>query len=87
MESRRCDRRRGQVLLMVTLALVPLFGILGLVTDIGYMQFVKMSARLPPKQPLKPRSSVITRLSAVRMRCVAMLVWCAVEARWPARRT
>ena len=30
---------------MVTLALVPLFGILGLVTDIGYMQFVKMSAQ------------------------------------------
>ena len=45
MESRRCNRRRGQVLLMVTLALIPLFGILGLVTDIGYMQFVKMSAQ------------------------------------------
>jgi Putative Flp pilus-assembly TadE/G-like len=45
MESGRCNRRRGQVLLMVTLALIPLFGMLGLVTDVGYMQFVKMSAQ------------------------------------------
>src|SRR5437870_4000308 len=45
MESGRCSRQRGQVLLMVTLALIPLFGMLGLVTDIGYMQFVKMSAQ------------------------------------------
>ena len=45
MESRRCSRRSGQVLLMVTLAMVPMFGILGLVTDIGYMHFVKMSAQ------------------------------------------
>src|SRR5260370_27412809 len=45
MESGRYSRRSGQVLLMVTLALIPLFGMLGLVTDIGYMQFVKMSAQ------------------------------------------
>ncbi len=30
---------------MFTLAMVPIFGIMGLVTDIGYMQFVKMSAQ------------------------------------------
>jgi hypothetical protein len=30
---------------MVTFALVPIFGILGLVTDVGYMHFVKMSAQ------------------------------------------
>jgi hypothetical protein len=45
MESRRRSHRSGQVLLMVTMALVPLFAILGLVTDIGYMQYVKMSAQ------------------------------------------
>src|SRR5260370_13652448 len=45
MESRRRSRRSGQVLLMVTLALVPMFAILGLVTDVGYMQYVKMSAQ------------------------------------------
>ena len=45
MESRRRSRRSGQVLLMVTLALVPMFAFLGLVTDVGYMQYVKMSAQ------------------------------------------
>src|SRR5260370_37735856 len=45
MESCRCSRRSGQVLLMVTLAMVPMFAFLGLVTDVGYMQFVKMSAQ------------------------------------------
>src|SRR5260370_15934024 len=45
MESCRCSRRSGQVLLMVTLAMVPMFAFLGLVTDVGYMQYVKMSAQ------------------------------------------
>ena len=45
MQSRKCSRQRGQVLLMVTFALIPMFGILGLVTDFGYMHFVKMSAQ------------------------------------------
>jgi Flp pilus assembly protein TadG len=45
MESRRRSRRSGQVLLMVTLAMIPMFGILGLVTDFGYMHYVKMSAQ------------------------------------------
>jgi hypothetical protein len=45
MQSRSCGRRRGQVLLMVTFALIPMFGIIGLVTDFGYMHFVKMSAQ------------------------------------------
>jgi hypothetical protein len=30
---------------MFTMAMVPMFGIMGLVTDIGYMHFVKMSAQ------------------------------------------
>ena len=45
MKSRRCSRHSGQVLMMVTLAMVPMFGIIGLVTDFGYMHFVKMSAQ------------------------------------------
>jgi Flp pilus assembly protein TadG len=44
-QNRRRDRRSGQVLIMFTLALVPMFGIMGLVTDIGYMHFIKMSAQ------------------------------------------
>jgi hypothetical protein len=32
-------------MIMLTLALVPMFGIVGLVTDIGYMHFIKMSAQ------------------------------------------
>jgi len=30
---------------MVTFALIPMFGIMGLVVDFGYMHFVKMSAQ------------------------------------------
>src|SRR5262245_29319179 len=43
--NRRLDKRSGQVLIMFTLALVPMFGVMGLVTDIGYMHFIKMSAQ------------------------------------------
>jgi len=39
------EARKGQVLIMVTLALVPMFGLMGLVTDLGYMHFIKMSAQ------------------------------------------
>ncbi|HWB83788.1 MAG TPA: pilus assembly protein TadG-related protein [Bryobacteraceae bacterium] len=38
-------RRNGQVLLMMTLVMVPMFGVLGLVTDVGYLHFVKVSAQ------------------------------------------
>lgn len=41
----RLGSRNGQVAIMLTLALVPMFAIIGLVTDFGYMQFVKMSAQ------------------------------------------
>ena len=37
--------KRGQILIMATLMIVPLFGVLGLVTDIGYMHYVKMTAQ------------------------------------------
>lgn len=39
------DRRRGQAVILVTLASVPLFGLLGLVVDLGWMEFVKKSAQ------------------------------------------
>src|SRR5579871_1331575 len=41
----KTDRRRGQILIMTTLIAVPLFGMLGLVTDLGYMHYVKMAAQ------------------------------------------
>src|SRR5690242_7911808 len=41
----RKDRRRGQILIMATLITIPLFGMLGLVTDIGYMHYVKMTTQ------------------------------------------
>jgi uncharacterized membrane protein len=37
--------RRGQVLLLVTLAIVPVAAMAGLVTDIGYMRYVQRSAQ------------------------------------------
>ncbi|HLK49288.1 MAG TPA: pilus assembly protein TadG-related protein [Bryobacteraceae bacterium] len=39
------NKQRGQVLLMATLLSIPLFGMLGLVTDLGYMHYVKMTAQ------------------------------------------
>jgi hypothetical protein len=41
----RLDSRSGQIAIMLALCLVPLFGVVGLVTDIGYMRFIKMSAQ------------------------------------------
>jgi Flp pilus assembly protein TadG len=41
----KADRRRGQILIMTTLVSIPLFGMLGLVTDLGYMHYVKMTAQ------------------------------------------
>src|SRR5215468_2023103 len=41
----RITNRRGQVLLMVTFALIPMVGMAGLVTDIGYMRYVQRSAQ------------------------------------------
>src|SRR5260370_4924380 len=42
LHSTKC---RGQVLLLVTFALVPLCGMVGLVADIGYMRYVQRSAQ------------------------------------------
>ncbi|MFN7998263.1 MAG: pilus assembly protein TadG-related protein [Bryobacteraceae bacterium] len=38
-------RRRGQVLVMTSVMIVPLFGLLGLVADLGYMQYLRRSAQ------------------------------------------
>ena len=43
--SAKTNRRDGQILLMVSLTVIPLFGMLGLVTDLGYMHYVKMTAQ------------------------------------------
>lgn len=39
------SKRSGQVLIMTTLMIVPLVGALGLVTDFGYMHYVKETAQ------------------------------------------
>ncbi|MBK5294213.1 MAG: hypothetical protein JJE04_21355 [Acidobacteriia bacterium] len=39
------NKRRGQAILMVTLALIAMFGILGLAVDLGYSFFVRKAAR------------------------------------------
>src|SRR6266481_3094236 len=41
----RSMNRRGQVILMVTFAMVPMLAMIGLVTDIGYMRYVQKSAQ------------------------------------------
>ncbi len=43
--SHRARNCRGQILIMATLVVIPLFGMLGMVTDLGYMHFVKMSTQ------------------------------------------
>ncbi|PWU05244.1 MAG: hypothetical protein C5B51_15150 [Terriglobia bacterium] len=43
--AHRSKGRKGQLLIMMTLVLVPMIGMLGLVTDFGYMRFIKMSAQ------------------------------------------
>src|SRR3984893_1506121 len=35
----------GQALILVTMSLIPLFGLLGLVVDVGWMEFVKKQAQ------------------------------------------
>src|SRR5215467_2354808 len=39
------NRLRGQALIMTTLALIPMFGIIGLAVDLGWMEFTKKSAQ------------------------------------------
>src|SRR6266481_5125163 len=39
------DKHRGQALIMTTLALIPMFGLLGLAVDLGWMEFTKKSAQ------------------------------------------
>jgi len=44
-QLRRFGSTSGQAMIMLTLGLVPMFAIMGLVTDFGYMHFIKMSAQ------------------------------------------
>jgi hypothetical protein len=41
----KARRRSGQVVMMFTLLMVPLFGVAGLVIDLGYLHYTKMSAQ------------------------------------------
>ena len=38
-------KRRGQVVLLVTFAIIPMVAMIGLVTDVGYMRYVQRSAQ------------------------------------------
>jgi hypothetical protein len=64
-------------LIMVTLALVPLFGIIGMVTDLGYMHFVKMEAQTAAE--VAARSAIINLHSTVggTLTACSTLVVCA----------
>ncbi len=39
------DKHRGQALIMTTMALIPMFGLMGLAVDLGWMEFTKKSAQ------------------------------------------
>ncbi|PYT29005.1 MAG: hypothetical protein DMG57_13085 [Acidobacteria bacterium] len=39
------NKSAGQALILVTFALIPMFGLMGLVVDIGWMEFVRKSAQ------------------------------------------
>ena len=41
----RRNSRSGQTLIMITLLIVPMCGVIGMVSDIGYMHFIKASAQ------------------------------------------
>jgi hypothetical protein len=43
--QKRAGNQRGQILILVTFAAVPMFATIGLVTDLGYMQYVKKSTQ------------------------------------------
>src|SRR5262245_61273433 len=43
--SRVSRQKRGQILMIATLSMIPLCAMMGLVTDLGYMHFIKMSAQ------------------------------------------
>jgi len=43
--QKRAGNQRGQILILVTLAAIPMFAIAGLVTDLGYMQYVRRSTQ------------------------------------------
>jgi hypothetical protein len=59
----RRSREGGQALIMLTLALVPMFGIMGMVTDLGYMHFVKMEAQTAAE--VAARAAIINMHSTV----------------------
>jgi hypothetical protein len=44
-KKRSSNKHRGQALIMVTLALIPMFGLIGLAVDLGWMEFTKESAQ------------------------------------------
>src|SRR5579862_9739315 len=39
------SRQKGQVALLMTFTIVPMVGLMGLVTDLGYMNYIKQSAQ------------------------------------------
>ena len=39
------NNRLGQALILVTLSLIPMFGLLGLAVDLGWMEFTKKAAQ------------------------------------------
>jgi Flp pilus assembly protein TadG len=43
--SRRKTSNRGQAILLITVALIPLMGLVGLAIDVGYMQYTQRSAQ------------------------------------------
>src|SRR6185437_2380807 len=48
MKDQKISKRKsqgGQILLTFTMVMAPMLGIVGLVSDIGYMHFTKMSAQ------------------------------------------
>jgi Flp pilus assembly protein TadG len=42
---RKRGKEKGQVLVLVTLVSIPLFAMIGLVVDLGWMRFLKKSAQ------------------------------------------
>ena len=85
------DRRRsykGQATLLVTFVLIPMVGLLGLVTDMGYMHYLKKSAQAAADAAvLAAVSQVHSNVGGSNFTCDMAGVTCASSYVCPANLT
>src|SRR5215469_13218903 len=81
--TKRFKRQNGQILLTFTLVMVPLFGVIGLVSDIGYMHFTKMSAQTAAEAAARAAITYVRAGGASAFTCGANVVCASTETACP----